>query len=643
MKRLIFFLITFTVISNTYGQKPKYYDNLAGKYPEKDYIILNKSDATQLKLKKDSIVYVQKRENKIYYTSDKSGIYYQNSVETSYFRELIDIRAYSLTRQQNKNKYKKYKVKKFDTRKSISNSIFYDDIILTSFDYENLKKGSISYQSHTVKYSLPQFPVVFYFANSTPVLESEFLITADNNIDLNIMYINMKEEDVLYSKKRKKRSTIHSWKLNNIEPYKDEEASPDLRYHMPHIIISIKSYTTKGGKTTNVMRDVTDLYAWYYSLLQKVKVENTEEIQVVLDAIVNKEDEEVVKVKKIFSWVQSNIKYIAIADGLGGFVPRNPDVIMKSRYGDCKDMSTLIVTMLELSGIEANLAWVGTRELPYKYNEVPSPMVDNHMIAVYKDKTAGKYLFLDATNPSIGFGMPTEFIQGKEALISDKEEYFIETVPIVEASKNSFSDSIFLKIENNMLYGTGKLSLKGYFDSKNRNRIEQAGNEQAIKNIVNSATNKGSNKYQVNNYTIQKNEDEIVYLYDFELDRYLKQNNDELYVNMNLDKSLDNSKPFKDDRVLPVENDFRKTVKLYFSLEIPEGYSVKFIPSDANYYNEKFSYDIKYEQKGNKLIYEYKLVLNYLILDVDEQKKFNEMLKSLKNSYKDNLILTKVK
>lgn len=85
--------------------------------------------------------------------------------------------------------------------------------------------------------------------------------------------------------------------------------------------------------------------------------------------------------------------------------------------------------MLSLAGLKGNLTWIGTRSIPYSYNEVPTPIVDNHMILSYKynDKT----YFLDATGRFIPIDLPTSFIQGKEALISNGENsYVIETVPL---------------------------------------------------------------------------------------------------------------------------------------------------------------------------------------------------------------------
>ena len=60
-----------------------------------------------------------------------------------------------------------------------------------------------------------------------------------------------------------------------------------------------------------------------------------------------------------------------------------------------------------------------------------SPIVDNHMIAVYRDSITEENIFLDATNSYIEFGMPTGFIQGKQIMINDGDGYYIDTIPEV--------------------------------------------------------------------------------------------------------------------------------------------------------------------------------------------------------------------
>src|SRR5581483_12039727 len=105
----------------------------------------------------------------------------------------------------------------------------------------------------------------------------------------------------------------------------------------------------------------------------------------ITDSLVANQPTELAKVKSIYYWVINNIKYVAFEDGMQGYIPRQADSICMKRYGDCKDMASIITAMLSVAKIPSYLTWIGTRDIPYSYDDVPLPMADNHMIATYMD------------------------------------------------------------------------------------------------------------------------------------------------------------------------------------------------------------------------------------------------------------------
>ena len=53
------------------------------------------------------------------------------------------------------------------------------------------------------------------------------------------------------------------------------------------------------------------------------------------------------------------------------------------------------------------------------------------MIATYI--SGDKIIYLDATDENVPFGLPSNFIQGKEALIAQNKSYKLATVPEISA------------------------------------------------------------------------------------------------------------------------------------------------------------------------------------------------------------------
>jgi hypothetical protein len=59
-------------------------------------------------------------------------------------------------------------------------------------------------------------------------------------------------------------------------------------------------------------------------------------------------------------FVQSDIRYVAIELGIGGWQPHPAPEIFTHRYGDCKDKATLLSSMLHEVGVESFFISINT-------------------------------------------------------------------------------------------------------------------------------------------------------------------------------------------------------------------------------------------------------------------------------------------
>lgn len=59
--------------------------------------------------------------------------------------------------------------------------------------------------------------------------------------------------------------------------------------------------------------------------------------------------------------VQDDVRYLALSMGEGGYVPTTADETWRSRYGDCKGKTVLLIALLKGLGVEAEPALVSTR------------------------------------------------------------------------------------------------------------------------------------------------------------------------------------------------------------------------------------------------------------------------------------------
>ena len=376
-----------------------------------------------------------------------NGMYNKDKVYNSTFNELKKVEAYTLVPDGSSTR--KIKVADFKTQSSPSEGVFYDDVKETSFDYPRMMKGSISHVE-TEHYNKDiRFLSTFYFSNYLPVHNATYSITYPEDVDIRYIIRNDDKKIVTVKetvKGKKKKLEFTATDVKNYEHFGDGTSIP---YYALHVIVYVASYHNSSG-TVPVFSSLDELYKWYTGFLNNINSVADDNLKKITDSICLNKKTDREKAQAIYLWVQNHVKYVAFEDGMEGFVPRQAADVCSKRYGDCKDMASILTAMLKISGLNACFTWIGTRSIPYTYKEVPLPLTDNHMIsAVNIDKS---WIFLDATDPNCIFGMPTSAIQDKEALISiSPEKYELVKVPVMPAGKSIITDSTFLTINNNTL------------------------------------------------------------------------------------------------------------------------------------------------------------------------------------------------
>ena len=94
-------------------------------------------------------------------------------------------------------------------------------------------------------------------------------------------------------------------------------------------------------------------------------------------------------------WVQDDIRYFSVSMGENSHRPQPPEMVLKRRFGDCKDKTQLLVALYHAMGIEAQpvLLHALSPKLPAQF--LPSPGSFNH--AIVRLVLDGKTYFVDPT------------------------------------------------------------------------------------------------------------------------------------------------------------------------------------------------------------------------------------------------------
>jgi len=239
-------------------------------------------------------------------------------------------------------------------------------------------------------------------------------------------------------------SVPKGWQLkvtgNNLGPIKIEESveglhltARDLPYQPAEPFMPPWSYLARrifvvavdpNPQNPSSIRSWQDVANWYRSLIQDAGNRDTDLTRATQTLIRNyKTPGE--KIEAISRFVQEKIRYVAVELGKGAYQPRAAAETFVNRYGDCKDKSLLLCTMLNSAGIEAIPALAITAGVIKE--ELPTPSQFNHVIvaipgqALDGDYTAeqafvANWLFIDPTDPAIQVGDLPNSLQGSHVL-----------------------------------------------------------------------------------------------------------------------------------------------------------------------------------------------------------------------------------
>jgi hypothetical protein len=645
MKKLILLLLAACPLlapaQNNPSQKDMT-DAYVKKYPEDQAVYLSRTEYNTIKVEKGQLRVYTKNHSDLLLLSDKVSGYSERQVYYSSFSEISSVSGKSMI-PNGRGGYTSIPVKeKYETNEFSSGS-FYDDFRAQNLVFTGLTRGGRILLDYTEKLSEARFFGRFFFSTGVPTEDAVFTVEVPKGVTIEWKLFNISESDLEMSTQVSKKKTIYTWRRRNSPKYKTEDDAPGSLYFAPHIVVYIKEYIVKG-KVIKVLDGPGSLYEWYFSMVKDVNKEPDPALQKVVDSLIVGAPEELTKVKRIFYWVQDNIKYVAFEDGMGGFVPREANAICSRRYGDCKDMASITTTMLRMAGIPAYLTWIGTRSIPYKYLEVPSPMADNHMICTYISN--GEYYFLDATGKNAPFGTPTSMIQGKQALISKGEGKFeIITVPVIPETMNSRVDSTFMRVDEHFnVTGSGSMRAAGYQKIHLTYPLDGT-TEKEKHEFFKSYLRKGTNKFAIDTFSCKHlyDRDENLFVdYEYSIGGYAHKNGEEIYVNMQLDKSYENQFLDSAERTAPMEIDY-KSMETYVSvLTVPEGYAAGCLPADSKFDCGDYAFEITYRQEGNKIICTKKIWIRTLMVQPSQFAQWNEFVTRLTEAYNQNVTLHKV-
>ena len=215
-----------------------------------------------------------------------------------------------------------------------------------------------------------------------------------------------------------------------------------------------------------------DVYQWYKQLAAERYTPDAQ-----IEALTHQLTKDLMtkadKIRAIYHFVASRIRYVGIELGQSAYKPSPAAEVLQKQYGDCKDKTTLLITMLELVGIRAYPVLINPSPYEHTDTELPSLNQFSHMLAAIPNEEGG-YIWLDATSQTCSYGNLPYSVQGRKGfLIGEAQGEFVD-IPIFPAETNRLISTTELWLsEEGSVQGKLHIETHGQYDINARWTYQQ--------------------------------------------------------------------------------------------------------------------------------------------------------------------------
>ncbi len=504
--------------------------------------------------------------------------------------------------------------------------ILFSDAKIKSFKFPKACLGScIEYEYEREIKSLFYWNA-WNFQKEIPTLESRYILSVPKDFDFDYKTLNIEIQPQI---EKQDERIIYIWEANNLPAISKEPSMPSIG----NIIAKIEFFPQKF----KIDKYVMDCSNWKNAAcsernLLEPQIKSNNEISEVVDSLISGIHVVEEKIKIIYEFVKSKIHYVAIEIGIGGIEPHPASEVFSNYYGDCKDMSVLLVTMFREAGIESYPALVRTNSYGKLEDSIPSLNQFNHAIVCVPNDTG--YIWFDPTS-DLPFGEIPNQIQGVLSLISDGE--LIE-IPISQSARNQ---KLHIKLSSNGLFlGNGTITMKGQNGVEMQTFLKRKKIDERREFFEKLLTNRCASCI-LQDLSISL-DFPIRFDFTFKGDNKGQIVGNEIFFTPNFFGRLMPMDAFsKKKRTYPVFFDYSYTKIDDVTVEFPEGYSPMAVPQNNSLENSYGSFTCSYSVEENNIHFHRELVWKKNEIPVTDYSQVKSFYEKVLEEDAREIVLTK--
>lgn len=555
---------------------------------------------------------------------DASTLYF--SYEPEYQKLII----HSLKVIRNNVVIDKLKTSKIDDiqREERLEEKIYDGGRTVSVIIDDVRSGDIIEYDYSIQGTNPIFNNKFYYSfyinNYNTIKKFYCKIIKPKDADYTINFINKRYEPI---KEVSGDSEVLLWSYENIPGLKCDEKVP--YWYEPYDLVQVSEY----GSWEDVVEWGREVFKNDCKLPQAF-----DERLSSFKSIISPE----VRLMKALRYVQDEIRYFGIEIGVNSHKPKAPEKVISSGYGDCKDKTFLLISILKELDIQAFPVLVNSTRRKNVFYDVPSPSQFNHVIVCAQIK--GNQYFLDPTIQSQrgdihSFYTPNYFC----GLVIADSVRALSTIPVKSTSEVKLEERYKL----NSLKGDASLVVKTFYTGGEADNVRYQFSNSNLNDIQKKYLKYYEDRYDDvesnSKFTFKDNEQGniIVSTENYKIKKVW--NKDETDSDKHhmalipeiLKEFLDQIDISAETRNYPLALPFPDSRQHIIEIDLPDNWDIDY--AENTVYNEYFKYEkrITYINKKLRLAYMIKILksdvapADYVNFRTDLQKVYDDFNFSL--------------
>lgn len=469
---------------------------------------------------------------------------------------------------------------------------------------------------------------IWGFQEKIPVKKARYSLELPAGWEYQAYWINHAKQEPTAT------GTRYTWEVNDVPAIKPERGMPATRAVAQKMGVSFFSTAGPHGSWQNVGK-------WNYQLSFPQRQVSPAIQQKVKELTIGKTTA-MAKIRALTTFLQRDVRYVAIEIGIGGSKPHSAVDVFANRYGDCKDKATLLATMLHEAGIES----YGVLAQTYRgvvNSDFPADSSFNHFIlaiaipdsedlsqekiySIVKHPKLGRLMIFDPTDQFTPVGYLPDYTQGNQGLLltADGGELLPYPMQAPEANELVRTANLTLSAEG-MLSGEVTERRTGTNAVEYREELLSLQTPQRIRKVE-SFLSGFLTGFTVKDYHVENLESfdkELVVHYTFEASNYAKVMGNLVLVRPRVFGSKGEGTIDMKERKYAYELGVPTLQEDEFNIAIPAGLTVDELPEPAKISIAGTTYSSETKMNGNTLAYKRKYQIDQVLVPLDKITELN--------------------